>query len=180
VTIGLVFIFAIYKSETTRFNDKQIPNQLSGPLTKSTDSTKKDKKEKRRLFSRTKKKNEIYVSEISGDTLDVSKDKFIMILADRFKDENITYGVSIWYDNNTCAWSPGTLRITILDKEGKPLKSAESKIGKELEGSCQQLEELNIFMGDLIFRSYFINAEFTDEYGVTYYQWRKRLREIYE
>jgi hypothetical protein len=176
--VGLTLVFAIYKSETTRLaGRKLIVSNL--PVTKPVD-TAKHMPAKTSALQRQQAQDRIYVQRISGDTLDISKGKFIMILADRFKDQNITYGVSMWHDQNACAWSPGTFKIVVLDRNGEILKSATTEIDKQLGSSCQQLEELNIFMGDLIYRSHFINAEFTDEDGETYYQWRKRLGEILE
>jgi hypothetical protein len=177
ILFGL-FCYAIYKSETKRLVTTE--NKIDTAKFNVTRNDSLNVKVRNKVKSKIKSaKPKIYVSQISGDTLDVSKGKFIMILADRFKDKNITYGVSIWQDEYTCAWTSGTLKISILDEKFKILKKSIVNINKELEGSCQQLEELNIYMGDLIYKSKYINAEFTDDNGNTYYQWRKKLGEIY-
>ena len=179
---GLFFVYAIYKSESIRLKElresrKRIELQDTTTVNKNKETTNAD--EKINAPSNTKGvEKRIHVDRFSGDTLDLSKDKFIMILADRFEDKNIIYGISVWYDMNTCAWSPGIFKISVYSKDMKLLKTATAKIQKELIESCQQLEELNLYMGNLIYQSAYINAEFTDDRGETYYQKRKHLGRI--
>ena len=165
------------ETEYSRWSRKTISDGLRKTINKDRESTDADEEINTTTNNRGTEKR-IHVDRFSGDTLDLSKDKFIMILADRFEDKNISYGISVWYDMNTCAWSPGILKIFVYTKDMKLLKTTTAKIQKELVESCQQLEELNLYMGNLIYQAAYINAEFTDDRGEIYYQKRKHLGDI--